>query len=711
MMRLLFTLLLAVSLLLPQGGRARAQDSAAPPASQVSTADLQKLVSTLQDEGERQKLISELQGLIAAQHGVEAKDTIPSAETVLEGVSHQLDTMSAEVLAATAVVNDAPQLVMWFETQVNDRQARLFWLEVAVKLGLIYGCALIADWAVRLLTRRPSAMLAARTGERVGTRFLLLISGIVLEALPVIAFATVGYFILPFTHPHYATLNVTIAVINAVITTRIILAVARVLLLSPTAASLYSLTEETRNYLYIWVRRLTGWVVYGYAVWKAAWYLGLPGAIHGLLERGIVVMVAILGIVFVLQIRPGVAEWVRGPGAPAPEAGGGLRAGGGWRLMRHRLADTWHIVAMIYIIGVLGAYMLRVGGGFIYVARATIASVIILVAAGLITRFVQQSSRRGFAIGAELKNRFPSLETRANRYLPMLTMMGSGIVYFFAALGLFQAWGINSFSWLSTPFGQHLVGSLLTVAAVLIGAFLLWELFSTAIEHYLSVDGDGRHRMQSARARTLLPLARTTVLVTLMIMVTLIVLAELGVNIAPLLAGAGVVGLAIGFGSQALVKDVINGLFILIEDTLSVGDVVDLGSSHNGVVEALSIRTIRLRDQNGSLHTIPFSEVSVVRNMTRDYAYFVTDVGVAVREDPDRVIAALQEVGEGLRADRLWAPLILEPLDVVGIDRFTDTAMVLKVRLKTKPLKQWVVGREFNRRMKKAFDAKGIELH
>jgi moderate conductance mechanosensitive channel len=208
----------------------------------------------------------------------------------------------------------------------------------------------------------------------------------------------------------------------------------------------------------------------------------------------------------------------------------------------------------------------------------------------------------------------------------------------------------------------------------------------------------------------LLPLLRTAVFIVLFTIVTLIVLSELGVDIAPLIAGAGVVGIAVGFGSQALVKDVITGLFILLEDTLAVGEVVDVGKNHIGSVEAITIRTIRLRDMSGTVHTIPFSEVSTVRNMTRDYAYFVADVGVVYREDPDHVVAVLRKVAADLAKDPAWAPFIVEPLEVVGVDRFTDSAVVIRVRLKTVPLQQWSVGREFNRRMKKAFDANGIEM-
>ena len=215
---------------------------------------------------------------------------------------------------------------------------------------------------------------------------------------------------------------------------------------------------------------------------------------------------------------------------------------------------------------------------------------------------------------------------------------------------------------------------------------------------------------RSARARTLLPLLRTAMLAVLALTVALIVLGELGVNVAPLLAGAGIVGIAIGFGAQALVKDIITGLFILVEDTLAIGDVVDVGGDHAGVVEAISIRAIKLRDLAGTVHTVPFGTVTSVKNLTRDYSYYVADIAVAYREDTDEVIEVLKEVARALKEDPAFGYFMLEPLEVIGVDRFEDSAVILKVRLKTVPLQQWTVGREFNRRVKKAFDAEGIEM-
>ena len=206
-----------------------------------------------------------------------------------------------------------------------------------------------------------------------------------------------------------------------------------------------------------------------------------------------------------------------------------------------------------------------------------------------------------------------------------------------------------------------------------------------------------------------MPLARSVLLVVIVIVAGLTVLSALGINIAPLLAGAGVVGLAVGFGAQTLVKDVITGAFLLFEDTVQVGDVAVI-NGQGGLVEAITIRTIRLRDLAGSVHTIPFSTVGAITNMTKEYSRYVLDVGVAYREDTDRVAELLREIDADLRADPEFGQHILQPIEILGVDRFEDSAVVVRARLTTKPIMQWTVGREFNRRLKKKFDEHGIEI-
>lgn len=214
---------------------------------------------------------------------------------------------------------------------------------------------------------------------------------------------------------------------------------------------------------------------------------------------------------------------------------------------------------------------------------------------------------------------------------------------------------------------------------------------------------------RAKRAKTLGGLVRNAVNATVGAVAVLMVLQELGLNIMPILTGAGIIGLAVGFGAQTVVKDVISGFFLILEDQVRVGDVAQIGGT-SGLVEAINLRTIVLRDLSGTVHVIPNGSVDRVSNLTKDFSFFVLDMGVAYKEDTDRVVALMREVAEDLQRDAVYGQHILEPLDVLGVDDFGDSAVVVKVRLKTVPRQQWFVGREYRRRLKLVFDAAGVEI-
>ena len=401
------------------------------------------------------------------------------------------------------------------------------------------------------------------------------------------------------------------------------------------------------------------------------------------------------------QLRgPVVAGWIEG--SDTTESDGLSR-------MRRRLAEIWHIPAIVYVGAIYLAYALRVEGGSGFILRATLVSLVVIVGARLLVRFIEQLSAQGFAVAPDLKARFPELEKRTNRYLPILTGLSAVGIYALTFLLVLQAWDVRSFAWFETGLGRQTAGALLSIGLVLAIALAVWELFSAAIERQLA--GLDAHGAPSrVRRRTLLPLLRTTLLCVIVAIAGLTILSQIGVSIAPLLAGAGVVGVAVGFGSQALVKDVITGLFILVEDQVAVGDVVDLGKEHKGVVEAISIRTIRLRDQTGAVHTVPFSEVTSVKNMTKDFAYAVARISVAYREDTDRVIEILRQVCDELNADPELRPWILDPFDYQGIDSLDESSVALVLRVRTVAGKQFIVGRALNRLIKIAFEKHGIAM-
>ncbi len=334
--------------------------------------------------------------------------------------------------------------------------------------------------------------------------------------------------------------------------------------------------------------------------------------------------------------------------------------------------------------------------------RIGLATLVIAAVAVALAKILHRLVDRGLASGTP--------DGRANRYLPLLHRVLRTMIGMIALLALAQLWGFDPMSLVSSDLGRDVASSLVHMAVVLVAALVVWHLLHGAIERYLTAtDTDGNPRQRSGRARTLLPLARNAVFVMMVVMVTLILLSELGVNIAPLLAGAGVLGIAIGFGSQKLVQDIITGIFILFEDTIAVGDTVKLGE-HAGTVEAISIRAIRLRDANGSLHTVPFSAVTTVVNATKGFNYAVFDIGIAYAQDTDQVAALMVELGAELQADPKWGVYMAEALEVQGVERFDASSVIMRARVKTTPGDRNALIREFNRRIKQRFDAAGIEM-
>ncbi|PKN30434.1 MAG: mechanosensitive ion channel family protein [Deltaproteobacteria bacterium HGW-Deltaproteobacteria-21] len=211
------------------------------------------------------------------------------------------------------------------------------------------------------------------------------------------------------------------------------------------------------------------------------------------------------------------------------------------------------------------------------------------------------------------------------------------------------------------------------------------------------------------RANTLGAFVRYVSVIAIALIAAMMVLGEMRVDIGPILAGAGVLGLAIGFGAQSLVKDWLSGFFILLEDQFRVGDVVEVGGK-GGLVEEINLRMTILRDLNGNVHYVRNGQIDTVTNMTKDYSRYVFNIGVAYREDVDEVVEVIKLIDEGLRNDPEFKDDILQPLEVMGVDQFADSAVIIKARTTTKPIKQWRIGREFNRRLKKKFDELGIEI-
>lgn len=211
------------------------------------------------------------------------------------------------------------------------------------------------------------------------------------------------------------------------------------------------------------------------------------------------------------------------------------------------------------------------------------------------------------------------------------------------------------------------------------------------------------------RAATLIGIIKRATSLVVWGVAVVMALRELGFDIGPVLAGAGVLGLAVGFGAQNLVRDVISGLFMLLENQVRVNDVAVINGT-GGLVEEVNLRTTVLRSLDGTVHVFPNGQIETLANMTREFSYYLFNMGIAYKEDTDHVVEVMRQVADELRADETFGPMILEPLEILGVDAFADSAVVIKARIKTVPIKQWAVGRELNRRFKKRFDEVGIEI-
>ena len=211
------------------------------------------------------------------------------------------------------------------------------------------------------------------------------------------------------------------------------------------------------------------------------------------------------------------------------------------------------------------------------------------------------------------------------------------------------------------------------------------------------------------RAKTLTSVIQNFLIILVLIVSAITIIGHLGIHIAPLLATAGIAGIAIGFAGQSLIKDIINGFFLLLWDQIRVDDYIQIADKR-GLVEMINLKMTVLRDFNGNVHYIPNGTIDIVTNMTKDFSRYLFEIGVAYREDVDEVIEVIKEIDRGLREDADFMEDILEPIEIFGLDKFADSALIIKARTTTKPSKQWRVAREFNRRLKKKFDEMGIEI-
>ena len=684
--RLAGALLAAVLGLAASGGAVFAQTEAVD-AEALAADRVEALIDTLESETERAALVETLRTLLEAQRQAPPAG---GAGDAAEGAS----PFERRVLALFRELDDGSAIAAWVAGQASDAERRALWLQALWQAALALGAGVVALLAVRRFASPRLERLRRREEAGWVERPLIGAGVLALRVAPVAAFAGAGYAAMLALTEESLARAACLAAIKAVALTLLAAAVARAVLvpLSPQLRVL-PLGDRQAAYLAVWLRRFATVGVFGFVATDLLAGVGLPPAGAALLERLVGLALAAMAIVLVMQGRQPVAAWIRDR-----ESGGGA--------LRNGLSDIWHVLAVIAVAMVFVAWALRVERSFAFLLEGFAVSGLALFGALLASALGRRLLHRTFRVSADLAARFPGLETRANRYLSAAGSLLNAVVWLVALAVALEAWGVDALGLALSAMGLDVIGRVVSVVVVAAVAIVAWELGDGAIASYLR---RGEQGALSPRLQTLLPLVRNVLLVVIATIAAITVLAEIGLDIAPLLAGAGVVGLAIGFGAQTLVKDVITGAFVLFEDQFSVGDWIDVGGKMGGV-ESITIRTVRLRDLNGYIHTIPFGQISAVTNMMRDFGYAVIDVGIAYQENTDRVIEALREIDAEARRDPEIAECLSGDLEVLGVNALGDSSVTVRVRVRTLPGYQWGVRRNYLRLIKLRFDELGIEI-
>ncbi|WP_168990381.1 mechanosensitive ion channel domain-containing protein [Aureimonas flava] len=370
------------------------------------------------------------------------------------------------------------------------------------------------------------------------------------------------------------------------------------------------------------------------------------------------------------------------------------------------LGHVWWLLAASFVTALFALWISSPRSGFQFMLSASLVSVAAMAIGGLVVSILTRIIVRGIRVSDATRDRFPLLERRINSFIPKLLLVLRIIVIATVVAVILDAWSIfdlDTFS--SSAFGRRFSGGLLGALLILTVGFAIHLVFSSWVEYRLNPNFGS---VPTARERTLLSLFRNALTIALALMVLMLVLSQIGINIAPLLAGAGVVGLAVGFGAQKLVQDIITGAFIQIENALNEGDVVQLGSV-SGVVEKLTIRSVSLRSLDGTYYLIPFSSVDQVANMTKDFSNFVADVSVAFREDVAEVKDLMQEAFRRVRESSEGIHIIAD-FEMLGVETLGDNAVLVRGRVRTLPGKQWGVGRLYKEVVKSLMDERGIGI-
>jgi small-conductance mechanosensitive channel len=696
-----FTRLLCLLLLLPLlcTGPAQAQDAAGgePDPAAADRARIEALIATLEDDQQRQEFLDRLRLLLEVQETAEAaEERLSLGDRMLGQLAQQFEAVGEAIDAVLSTPDSIGDMTAWLEADVSTETGRKRWQDILRAGGISIGAAILAFFAVAIPLRRVRARLGTPARTALG-RTVRRLGAFLLDVAPVLAFAAAGSAALAAIEKGMVARMMTSDLLSVLTISLAARTLVRVLT-RPREPSLRLLrisdgaARDINRCLITIIVVMTA----AYAITETLPMIGMPWSAR----RAVLTLAALVSAVMLIRACIRFRKPIRAAIYRSASRGTILGDFLTW------FAGVWHIagVALVavllvaYIVGGDGLFLLLVGRLFWSAVGIALCYLLWRLFIGWLER-MQRRSRKPDA-DADLMHESGGMLMRLFARVALAAL---------AVALLIHIWLFDVIEWLGNDAGRDLVEVIITVAIILALAYAANRAIFTVIQRIQNSSRAGTATQRRRRLETLLPLLRSASAVIIIAISLLIVLSEIGLDIAPLLASAGVVGIAIGFGAQSLVKDVITGLFFLVEDAFGVGDTVTL-AGYSGVVEEMSIRSIKLRDFSGALHVIPFGTVTAATNMTRDFSYAVFEVNVAQGTSIDAVVDAMREVDQELRADRRLSSNVLEPIEVVGLDKAGDSGSVIRARVKTRPARQWDVMRTYHRHLRRKFEEHGIAV-
>jgi small-conductance mechanosensitive channel len=685
-----------------------ATEPAAPDAGgPTGQAEARALLDVLRDETSRAALLAELSRIAGEAAPAEGGDAAAPAATPSDGQQAEPTLGRKLALATQTTLATLAETAVRFRNGLAATQRRLAGLggersgaliSAAGDLVAVVIATLAAFFVLRMVARRWFARLgAAAVGAGLLRLCAMFTLSVVIDIVVVALAWASGYAIVFFALGQRGAIDINQSLyLNAFLVVELGKVALRAVL-SPNAPQLRPMPLSDAG-ARAWNRRLSVLVsTLGYGLMLVTPLVSQTVSIF----TGRAVQVVIYAIVLFWMI----ALVIRHRHDPARYLA--TRQDNG-EDTTHRIlavfAQFWHWPALAYLFAL---FVLAVSeSGAIEPVLRTSALVVLTVLAGVgVSVLITLGARRGVRLPVSVTETLPLLETRLNAFARSF-LSAVRLVILVATVGVaIEVSGLFGLGeGLSRFFGDDFAGALVSVAVIVVATFLLWLALASWVDYRLNPG-----RGAAAREQTLLTLLRNAATIALILIALMFSLSELGIDIAPLLASAGVLGLAVGFGAQKMVQDIIGGIFIQFENAINVGDVVTVGGV-TGTVERLTIRSVSVRDLDGVFHIIPFSSVDMVSNFMRGYGFHVADMGIAYREDIDEAKTLMHQAFDDVKAEAEFGPDMLGPLEWHGLTEFGDNAVILRARIRTRPGKQWGVGRAYNAALKRRFDAAGVEI-